>query len=477
MSQTCSRCGEPVANGMNVCANCGAAVSRPGAKTRCRHCYRRSPSDLTICPHCGRELQQWRPIRGIVTALVIFILATWLLLGNGFSTLSNAASKAVALLPPPATSVPPPASINLQATIEVAEAPTDTPTVVVIEPTATSVEQPPTPTTEPLEAILLDPTAMPTATIAAEATADEPVYTVKSGDTLSGIASTLGVSLESLMIYNNITNPGALQVGQKIRIPQPTATPEPTATTTPTPEPVPTDTNTPEPSASPTARVRTTATPTSLPSPTIPPTPLPTATNVAPDVYVVKPGDTLLGIAAQVGRSADAIAKFNNILDPTALRVNQQLRIPPADYTPPPPTATPTPRPRATATPTATPTIAIRVAAPVLVSPADNGAYSGGEAIIYLNWQNPDGLPAGVENVVNVGVLVGPDQIDWRFSEPVGQGTDYKVPVWLHGQAPQEFGRVYVWFVQAALVNRDGGQPTIIATVSPPSAQRRFNWN
>ena len=50
------------------------------------------------------------------------------------------------------------------------------------------------------------------------ATNDE-IYTVKSGDTLSGIASKYNTTYQKLAEYNNIPNPSIIYVGQKIRIP------------------------------------------------------------------------------------------------------------------------------------------------------------------------------------------------------------------------------------------------------------------
>lgn len=44
------------------------------------------------------------------------------------------------------------------------------------------------------------------------------VYTVKNGDTLGGIAQRHRVSVRQLMRWNNIKNPNALRLGQKIRI-------------------------------------------------------------------------------------------------------------------------------------------------------------------------------------------------------------------------------------------------------------------
>lgn len=47
----------------------------------------------------------------------------------------------------------------------------------------------------------------------------EQVYTVKSGDTLSGIAAKYGTTYQELAKYNNISNPNKINVGQTIKIP------------------------------------------------------------------------------------------------------------------------------------------------------------------------------------------------------------------------------------------------------------------
>ncbi|RME84963.1 MAG: LysM domain-containing protein, partial [Caldilineae bacterium] len=200
----------------------------------------------------------------------------------------------------------------------------------------------------------------------------------------------------------------------------------------------------------------------------------PTPTSRGPVTYTVRPGDTLYGIAVRFDVDVYALLMYNSIDNPTSLRPNQVLRIPPPDYVPP----TPTPRPpTATPTPVPTPTPAIRLKAPVLRNPGNNASFQGADAIIMLTWENPDGIPAGIDNVVTIGVLVGPDQVDWRLSEAVGAATEFRVPAWLFGQAPQRYGRTYVWYVQAASVTRQNGRVVDSAPVSPPSEQRRFLWN
>src|SRR5215216_1812459 len=48
-------------------------------------------------------------------------------------------------------------------------------------------------------------------------------YTVQPGDTLSGIATALGTSIEALMQANNLPDPDTLMVGQVLVVPQPPA--------------------------------------------------------------------------------------------------------------------------------------------------------------------------------------------------------------------------------------------------------------
>lgn len=53
-----------------------------------------------------------------------------------------------------------------------------------------------------------------------QASTNDMTYTVKSGDTLSGIALKYNTTYQKLAEYNNIANPSIIYVGQKIRIPR-----------------------------------------------------------------------------------------------------------------------------------------------------------------------------------------------------------------------------------------------------------------
>lgn len=78
-----------------------------------------------------------------------------------------------------------------------------------------------------------------------------------------------------------------------------------------------------------------TFTPVRTPTPTRPVTPTPT---IATEVYLVQPGDTLLGIATRLGVDWQLLLALNDIADPDHLLVGQPLQVPVGSL----PTATPT---------------------------------------------------------------------------------------------------------------------------------------
>ena len=91
---------------------------------------------------------------------------------------------------------------------------TPTPSVEAT-PTASPTESPipsPSPTESP------SPTPSPSPSGSPEV---PKTYVVRSGDTLSGIALSLGVSMADLIALNGITDPNKIKPGQVLKVPQP----------------------------------------------------------------------------------------------------------------------------------------------------------------------------------------------------------------------------------------------------------------
>jgi lysozyme len=121
-------------------------------------------------------------------------------------------------------------------------------------------------------------------------------YTVEEGDSLGTIAQQFGVSAVSIMEANNLGNPNSVFVGQVLEIPG-YATAAPSAATT-------------------TNAAATTNTTTATQG---------SETGVT---HVVQPGETLSGIAQKYGVDANALAEANNVVNRNQLRVGQQLVVP-----------------------------------------------------------------------------------------------------------------------------------------------------
>ena len=149
------------------------------------------------------------------------------------------------------------------------------PTVAVTAPTAGPVAPvaaaaPTTPTT---------PVAAPTAATAPTATAG--TYTVKSGDTLGGIAARHHSSSAAIASANHIANPNALKVGQVLRIPAASAVKKPAAK----------------------------------------------KATVPASRYTVKGGDTLYAISRRTGVPVQQLMRANN-MSSSNLKVGAKLTIP-----------------------------------------------------------------------------------------------------------------------------------------------------
>jgi LysM repeat protein len=110
-------------------------------------------------------------------------------------------------------------------------------------------------------------------------------YTVRSGDTVSGIAARYGTTVSAVASASGLANPSRIQVGQVLTIPS--STPAPAAAT---------------PAAAPAAA--------------------PAAT------YTVVRGDTVSAIATRYGTTVAAIASANGLANPSLIRIGQVLSIP-----------------------------------------------------------------------------------------------------------------------------------------------------
>ena len=91
------------------------------------------------------------------------------------------------------------------------------------DPTETTVQGRPSPSAAPGPTAVAVPTTLLVI----------PVYVVKAGDTMGKIAKDLGVSLDTLMAANGLSNANKISIGQKLRIPTAATTvPAPAATPT-----------------------------------------------------------------------------------------------------------------------------------------------------------------------------------------------------------------------------------------------------
>ena len=136
--------------------------------------------------------------------------------------------------------------------------------------------------------------------IASASPSDETEHVVESGETLNGIANRAGVSASAIARANGLEAPYVVKIGQKLEIPR--AAPKKTATRV-----IP---------------ARTAPVPASSPA---------TASAVAPElesVHVVRPGETLGGIAVRAKVPRVLIAEANGLTPPYIVKVGQKLQLP-----------------------------------------------------------------------------------------------------------------------------------------------------
>jgi LysM repeat protein len=180
-------------------------------------------------------------------------------------------------------------------------------------------------------------TNTPTSTDVPTATLQPPFdYTVAAGDgTCSQIAFTFKVSVQSIIITNNLASSCPISVGQKLKIPYPTPTIPAAATSTP----LPVD-----------------------------------ATKLACQVQpiTVQDGDTLSSISLNYAVPMQAIKEFNGLTTDNVF-VGSHLNVPLCMRA-----ATPGPTPTATIPPP--------YPAPNLLLPADGAAFTLANDVVTLQW-------------------------------------------------------------------------------------------
>jgi LysM repeat protein/RNA polymerase subunit RPABC4/transcription elongation factor Spt4 len=210
----CRECGEVYEDSFQNCPACGTARGRKIA--RCKECGSRlAGAKGGRCPVCGARQTDWswvKPALRLVAVLVVlmFLGATYV-----YSYVPQLGMPAPSW-PTPTTTITVTPSLTVTP---VAPTRTRTPTLTRVPPTATKV--PPV------------------------------TYVVKFGDTLGVIAERFGISLEALMIANNLTDSSFIKEEQVLIIPS--GTPTPLIQATPTvapPAPVtrlPIATSTPKP--------------------------------------------------------------------------------------------------------------------------------------------------------------------------------------------------------------------------------------
>ena len=149
-------------------------------------------------------------------------------------------------------------------------------------------------------------TTQQTTQTAASATATG-TYTVKSGDTLSKIASQLGTTVANIQSLNSLSNVNVLYVNQTLKVSGTASTATTSTSTTTTSTATSTTTKTSTTAATSTAAAKTT-----------------TLTN-GQTVYTVQSGDTIAKIANSFGVSVSQLTQWNSLANSNVIYVNQKL--------------------------------------------------------------------------------------------------------------------------------------------------------
>lgn len=290
------------------------------------------------------------------------------------------------------------------------------------DPETFSTSETSTPTETPTPS--LSPTPTLPATDTPTPTLQPPFeYTVSANDgSCSQIAFNFNVSVQSIIITNNLPSSCPISVGQVLKIPYPTPTVPPPATNTPLPA---------------------------------------EATRISCETVqiTVQENDTLSSIAANYAVSMDAIKEFNGLTTDNVF-LGQTILIPLCERAPDPNKPTPTA------------TLPPPYPAPNLLLPADGAAFTLANDVVTLQWASVGVLRDGeAYQVVVEDVTANQTR---RVTDYV---TDTKYIVPTSFRPKDNVAHVMRWWVVPVLQSGvdEQGQPIWIAS-GATSEKRVFTW-
>ncbi|MBW8010095.1 MAG: LysM peptidoglycan-binding domain-containing protein [Chloroflexi bacterium] len=263
----------------------------------------------------------------------------------------------------------------------------------------------------------------PTLTLTPQPSFTPLAYTVQLGDTCTPIGNLFNISVQSIIITNNLDANCTLFVGQTLVIPHPTPTLTPLAT----------------------------ATFTGLEL---------TVTACPQELYIVTENDTLSMIATVYGIPMQAIMEWNGLTTDTVF-LDQRLIIPLCErvYIPGSGTVTPSPAPP--------------YSAPQLLLPLDGEAFTLAEDTVVLQWSSVGTLRENESYQVTIV-----DLTDGGNTSLVLEVTDTRaiVPTSLRptGSSPHAFRWSVIPVAQIG-IDEDGNP--IYTPGGPPSITRIFIWS
>ena len=293
----------------------------------------------------------------------------------------------------------------------------------VLQGTGRVVEPTVTPTETATATMTLTPTATLTPTQVPTFTPLPPIeYQVQSGDYCSSIAAFFNVSVQSIVVLNDLSaDCTSLSVGQTLLIPQPTptASPQPTSTLSGV-----------------------------------------EATDAACEKYdyTVGENDTLSGIARNFNVDMEAIKEWNGLTSDIVYQ-GQPLVIPLCERNPTP-------------GPTPTPTLPPPYPAPNLLLPADGESFNVGNETITLQWASVGTLRQNEAYAVNIQDVSGGTNLT-----QVEYVTDTKFIVPNTFQPPDATPHIIRWWVVAVRqAGTDADGEPIWENFGTASMQRVFSW-